>query len=156
MSCHQNPNMSKIIWKEVNITDYVDDIDPPPPHLKQSFKKLADWLINICDSERPTKPVSFYAVGLFESREDRALFLVGMGKSDNRETIVFKPQNMYFILPPDEYKDLSKEQLDAKLVKQLTDFAQTNYFSDSYLSQSDSVLYRGKALIWSNPHSVKR
>ena len=148
--------MSKIIWKEVNITDYVDDIDPPPPHLKQSFKKLADWLINICKCERPTKSVSFYAVGLFESPEDRVLFLVGMGKSDNRETIVFKPQNMYFILPPDEYKDLSKEQLDAKLVKQLTDFAQTNYFSDSYLSQSDSVLYRGQTLIWSNPHNAKR
>ena len=152
ISCHQNHNMKKIVVEEVNITDSVDVIEPPPPHLKQSFKKLEDWLVNICDSGRPKKPVSFYAIGLFESREDRALFLVGMSKSGNNETIVFQPKNMYFMLPPDEYKDLKKEQLDVKLVNQLTDFFKTKYFSDSFLSRADSILFRGKTLIWSKPH----
>jgi hypothetical protein len=143
--------MKKIIVEEVNITNSVDDIEPPPPHLKQSFKKLEDWLINICDSERPKKSVSFYAIGLFESREDRVLFLAGMSKSINSEKIVFQPQNMYFMLPPDEYKGLNQEQLDDILIIQLTDFVKTEYFLKSYLSQSDSILFRGKILIWSKP-----
>jgi hypothetical protein len=140
--------MKKIFVENVKITDSDDIVSPPPPYLKQVFKRMEDWLIDICDSEKPKKSVSFYAVGLFESRTSRALFLVGMSKSNNREAIVFQPRNMYFILPPQESKDLNQQQMDDKLILELKNFVKTKYFLNSYLSEADSILFRGKTLIW--------
>jgi len=150
-SCGQNKNMKKLVTEEFKASSSEEDIDPPPPHLKETFANLQDWLDNICDSARPQKPISFYSIGIFESKESRVMFLVGMTKTDNQEKIEFRPRNMYFMLPGDQYKGLNDEQFNSKLFSQLVDFTKSKKFSDSYLAESDSILFRGKALVWKNP-----
>ena len=151
LSCNQHKNIKKIIVKEVHITDTVDVVDPPPPRLAQTFKDVQQWLTAICGSEKPKKPVSYYETGLFESEKSRVLFLVGMSKSPNSKRIVFEPRNRYYSIPLGEFKDLSREQLDDKLIDQIKGFTKTKIFSDSYLAQSNSILYQEKTIIWSKP-----
>jgi hypothetical protein len=151
--CHQNQNMKKkLLAQEIKIADTVDDIEPPPPKLQQSFKNLQDWLTSICDYERPSRPIAFYATGLFESPDECVIFLLGMNKYGNHEKVDFKPKNMYYLIPKVEYKDLDRAQLDEKLIGQLRNFTQTSNFTNSYLAQADCILFRGKTVIWSKSH----
>ena len=68
----------KIIIQDVFLEEIIDDPPPPPPGLKPTFKTLEDWLTNICDSDRPKKSISSYAIGLFESKDDYTLFFDGV------------------------------------------------------------------------------
>ena len=66
--------------KDINLEETIYDVDPPPPDMNCNFKTLYDWLINICDSEKPNRPITIYSLGLFESPDDRVIFLVGLNK----------------------------------------------------------------------------
>jgi len=149
-SCHQNAEMkSKSKIEKVHIVETEDDVDPPPPNLKSGFKNLHDWLSNICDSEKLQKPISEFSLGLFQSENEKnVVYLVGVNKNDNNETIDFKPQKMYFMLPKDDYNKLSGEKLIQKLTNELKDFTKTAKFQNSFLSTASSITFRG-AIIWS-------
>lgn len=148
-SCTQNPDMkSKYRIEHVSIEDTTEDIEPPPPDLKPTFKTMEDWLFNVIDTEKPQKPIANYAIGLFESQNDRILFLIGLNKYGNNEKVDFKPLNMYLLLSKTEYKDLTREGLLDKLTTQLKDFTKTKKFETSFLAHSNSIMLSGKT-IWS-------
>lgn len=69
MSCRQQTkhDSGKVIVQDVQFTVVEDDIEPPPPHLTSRFKTLKDWLLNICDKDKPKKSITKYKFGLFES-----------------------------------------------------------------------------------------
>lgn len=140
--------------KEVTLYDIADDVEPPPPDLTSNFKTLQDWLFSICDDEKPEKSISNYNLGLFESPDDNTVYLVGINKYDKGGTshtrIEFEPSNMYFQLPNSEYKNLSREQLLNKLTVQLKEFANTEKFKTSFLSNANAIVFEPSGqTIWS-------
>lgn len=151
ISCNQNADMaSKKITKErVAIGETIEDVVPPPTNLKTTFKTVQDWLLGICNAEKPSKNIGLYSLGLFESQNDCVLFLVGLNKSDNKTTVDFKPSNMYYKVPETEYKDLDREQRIHKLTAQIKDFTTTRKFESSFLVDADSIVMEGKTVIWS-------
>jgi hypothetical protein len=145
----------KVIVQDVRFEVVEDDIEPPPPHLTSKFATLQDWLHNICDKDRPPKPIAKYKVGLFESPNDYTLVLVGVntydeGKNRSVTRIEFEPANMYFILPKIYYDGLNREHLLDKLTSQLKDFANTEKFKTSFFAKANVVVFEtnGKT-IWS-------
>ncbi len=94
--------------------------------------------------------IAKYGLGVFESPDSRVLFLVGLNKytNPNHEKIDFEPQNMYFLLPVEDYRDLTWEQLADKLAEQLRDFTKTQKFSNSYLADANSIELNGDKVIW--------
>ncbi|HEV2481906.1 MAG TPA: hypothetical protein VGS79_19705 [Puia sp.] len=137
----------RTIVQDIHLEDGQDDFDPPPFNTKPSFKNLEDWLVNVCHSQRPSKPISTYAFGVFESQHERVMLLVGMNKYDNYEKIEFQPPNKYFLLPQSDYEALNRDQLADKLTKQLRDFIATKEFQDSYMAEATSIFLSGK-LVW--------
>jgi hypothetical protein len=147
-SCNQNKKMKKTIVQHFHLTDTEDDVNPPPQQFEHSQKSIQEWLKAICDANRPQTRVSYYETGVFDSENMRILYLMGVDKNGDHKKIVFQPQNMYFLLP-DEYKDLTQEQIDKKLIDQLVDFTKSEFFYNSYLAEADSILFRGTMVIWS-------
>jgi hypothetical protein len=141
----------KYIIEHVHIEETVDAVEPPPPNIKRTFKNLHDWLFDICDSEKPKMAIANYSLGVFESPDSRVLFLVGLNKytNPNYEKIDFEPKNMYFLLPTEDYRDLTWEQLADKLTEQLRDFTKTQKFTNSYLADANSIVLNGNKVIWS-------
>ncbi len=80
MSRGQQPKNSseKGIVNKVKIEVVEDDVEPPPPHLTSRFKTLQDWLLTICDNNKPQKQITKYKFGLFESPTAYTLVLVGV------------------------------------------------------------------------------
>jgi len=153
-SQHSNGDSRKVIVQHVHIEETEDDVPPPPP-VTSTFNNLQDWLLNICDHDKPKKSITQYKFGLFESSNDNILFLVGVntydeGKNRSETRIEFKPSNMYFKLPKSEYGSFNREQLMAKLIAQLKDFTNTEKFRSSFLSKANSILFELNGhTIWS-------
>jgi hypothetical protein len=141
----------KYIIEPIHIEETVDMVEPPPPDIKPTFKTLHDWLIDICDSEKPEIPIANYSFGVFESPDSRVLFMVGLNKytDPNHEKIDFEPRNMYFLLPTEDYRDMTLEQMADKLARQLRDFTKTQKFTNSYLADANSIVLNGNQIIWS-------
>ena len=140
--------------KEVTLYDIVDEVEPPPSDLTSNFKTLQEWLIRICDEEKPEKSIANYNFGLFESPDDNTIYLVGVNKYNKGDTsqtrIEFEPSNMYFRLPNSEYKSLSRDQLLNKLTDQLKTFAKTDKFKSSFLSKANAIVFESNGQkIWS-------
>lgn len=155
-SGQQNKNDSGKVIMQHGHFEVVEDVsEPPPPHLVSKFATLQDWLLNICEKDRPQKPISKYTVGLFESPNDYTLVLVGVNTYDedkNRSVnrIEFESTNMYFKLPEAYYKNLSREQLLDKLTSQLKDFAKTERFKTSFFSKATLFIFDTNGeTIWS-------
>jgi hypothetical protein len=140
----------KYIIEHVHIEEVTDVVEPPPPNIKRTFENLHDWLNNICDSEKPQMPIANYSLGIFESTDSRVLYLVGLNKytNPNHEKIDFEPQNMYFLLPAEDYRDLTWEQLADKLAEQLRYFTKTQKFTNSYLADAKLIELNGDKVIW--------
>lgn len=156
MSCEQQTNdPGKVRAQEVQFEVVEDDVEPPPPHLTSGFKTLHDWLHNICDKDKPQKPIAKYKFGLFESPNNNTLVLVGVntyaeGKNRSITRIEFEPANMYFKLPETDYGNLNREQLLDKLTSQLKDFANTKEFKASFFTKADVVVFETNGqTIWS-------
>lgn len=152
----QNKNNSeKVIVQHERLEVVEDGIEPPPPHLVSKFAALQDWLLNICEKDRPQKLISKYTVGLFESPNDYTLVLVGVNtydESENRSVtrIEFEPTNMYFKLPEAYYQNLSREQLLDKLTSELKSFAATKKFKTSFFAKAEAIVFETNGqTIWS-------
>jgi hypothetical protein len=150
----------KVEVKEVTLYDtsydIVDDVDPPPPDLTSNFKTLQDWLLSICDDKKPKKSIANYEFGLFESRDDYTIFLIGINRYTKGDTsytrIEFEPSNMYFQLPKGEYKNLNRGELLNQLITQLKDFTDTKKFKTSFFIEADKItLATNGQTIWSKP-----
>ena len=156
MACGQQKNdPGKARVQEVQFEVVEDDVEPPPPHLTSRFKTWQDWLHNICDKDKPQKPIAKYKFGLFESSNDYTLVLVGVntyveGKNRSVTRIEFEPANMYFKLPETYYENLNREQLLDKLASQLKEFANTKKIKTSFFTKANIVVFETNGqTIWS-------
>jgi hypothetical protein len=139
----------------VTLTEVVDEQpDPPPPELETKFNSIQEWLVTICDGNKPEKSIDTYQIGLFESPVDYILFLAGFNThtQGNRAVtnIDFEPSNMYFRLPVNEYHNLTRKEIIAKLKTQLIDFTKSEKFKKSFLAQAKSIKIDFNGEIWSN------
>ena len=131
-----------------------DDVEPPPPNLTYNFKNIDEWLSNICDAEKPKKLITNYDIGLFESTGNNTIYMVGINKYRKGDTSYIKNEfespNMYFRLPLEDYKELSKGELLKKLSIQLKNFTTTEKFRSSFLSEAITITFNPDGqIIWS-------
>lgn len=76
-SAQKNQNDSeKVIIHHVHWEIVEDETEPPPPHLISKFATLQDWLLNVCEKDRPQKPISKYKVGLFDAPNGNKLIVL--------------------------------------------------------------------------------
>lgn len=137
---------------KVEVSEEVDEVEPPPPILASNFKNLQAWLNQICDSEKTQKSISTFNFGLFESVDNYTIFLVGLNEYDTEQSSVsrieFKPSNMYFRLPKKEYENLNRKQVVARLTLQLKDFTKTKKFKTSFFAKAKSITTDFSGEIW--------
>ena len=151
-NCQQpDTGVRKVIIEDVRLEDIFPDPEPPSNLIK--FKTLQDWLVNICDSENPSKSIEQYRFGLFESSGQKMLYLTGQntyteGNSSGMR-IEFGPGNMYFLLSKKEYGSLTWEQIVDKLFPELKKFTNTEKFKSSFLAKANSIEIAYKGVIWS-------
>jgi hypothetical protein len=122
-----------------------DDVFPPPPDLTSNSETVQEWLFSICNDEKLQKPIAIYRLGLFESPDQNTIYLVGTNNYEDGDTsytrIEFEPSNIYFQLPPSEYKSLDRDQLLNKLTDQLKAFTETEKFKTSFLSKANAIIF---------------
>jgi hypothetical protein len=159
--CNSKPknDTEKIIVENGRFEEVEDEVEPPPPQLISKFGTVKDWLVNICESDQPRKPISIYQVGLFESENDFTLFLVGINKyneGQNRSVthIEFQPINMYFKLPQQYFKNLDRKEVIKQLTEQLKEFTNTAKFKTSFLAQANKIVFttNGEVIWVKNKH----
>lgn len=163
MAYSQQPkkDSGKVITQTVTLQVSEDEIEPPLPPLTTKFKSLQDWLINICDNEKPKESIAKYKFELFESPNDYTIALIGVntyneGQNRSEIRIEFEPANMYFKLPEKEYKNLSRNLLVDKLTSQLQDFAGTEKFKTSFFTKANVVVFETNGqIIWSRSRDEK-
>ncbi len=123
----------------------VETPTPPRPGFTSPFKTLQEWLFNICDSNQPVESISEYNFGLYETPGNNMVCLVGYNTCRNIEQgissrrIAFQPSNMFFVLPREEYGNLSQELVRKRILKELIEFTKTSKFKNSFLSKGDSI-----------------
>ena len=145
----------KVIVEHGKLTVQMAVVEPPPPNFASKFRTLQDWLINICDENRPQKKISKYEFGLFESVANHIVFLVGVNTYEESDTptsmrIDFEPKNMYFKLPESDFQHLNTSQLLHKLTSQLKEFANTENFKSSFFAEANIVVFETNGeTIWS-------
>lgn len=155
MSQNKNIDTSNLIVEETNQTVTEDDIQPPPSRLTSKFKTIEDWLLDICENDKPKKSISQYRLSLFESPDDYTLALVGVNTyEENKNSIIirieFEPLNMYFNLPKPFFKGLDRKQLLEKLTGQLKDFVKTAKFKNSFFTKANKIVFQTNGeMIWS-------
>jgi hypothetical protein len=145
----------EVVVQDVQYIQVEDDVESPPLRLISKFKTLQNWLVNICDNDKPKKPIMKYKFGLFESPNDYTLVLVGVNTYDDQKSqsstrIEFGPTNMYFKLPKGYYENLSRDQLLNKLTSELKSFANTKKFKTSFFTESSIIYFETNGVtIWS-------
>lgn len=155
LSCKQNKDTArKIMVENVQLEDSEDVVGPPPLNLKPNFNSVTDWLSNVCDAASPTKTITCYSLGIFESesKDTTVVYLVGLNDHGNYRAIDFKPSTMYFLLPKD-YHGLSLDQKSEKLTGELKDFTKSKKFESSFLAKARKMELNGNIVIWSNMDS---
>jgi len=164
--CHiikhiKKPTMNKlerkVILQEVNITETVEEVEPPEnSELTTNFKSVQEWLVNLCDGEPPKIPISIYSIGVFETEGHNSyiVFLVGLntyGTPDKSSIkIDYAPTHMYYLLPTNEYKHLNQAQVFEKLTVALKNFTATPPFKNSFFAKAQSIKTNFGGTIWTN------
>lgn len=156
MACNEKTKtgVQKVEVKEVTFYSVEDDFPPPPPNLTSNFKTLQEWLLSICNGKKPEKSIATFHFGLFESSDEKIMFLTGVNKYINGDTsytrIEFEPSNVYYQLPQREYSNLNRDQLMKKLTDQLKAFTNTEKFNTSFLSKANAITFESNGqTIWS-------
>lgn len=151
MAC--NNSEGKIEVKEVTLYEVEEEVSPPHPDVHSNFKNIEEWLVSICDGEKPDKPISLFKIGLFESSEVNTIYLVGVNKyekgNSSHTSLEFEPSKMYCNLQEDAYKGLSRENLLTRLTDELKGFTQTEKFRNSFLAAADAIVFESNGrVIW--------
>ncbi|MEX6690832.1 hypothetical protein QTN47_25210 [Danxiaibacter flavus] len=145
----------KIRIQYLQFKDIEDDIKPPPPNLVSKFKTLQDWLLDICNSNKPKKSIIKFKFELFESANDYTIVLAGVntydeGKNRSVTRIEYRPRNMYFKLQETYYVGLDRQQLLDKLTAELKDFSNTEKFRNSFFTKARIVVFETNGqTVWS-------
>jgi hypothetical protein len=131
----------------------VDDPGPPPPVMKSNFINMESWLTSIIANEKPTRAIATYNIGVFEGQNTYTLCLTGLNTYDispnhQQEKIEFSPTEMYFLLPQNEFKGLTRAQLFTKLTVQLQEFISSNKFKNSFFADAKSIETSWAGEIW--------
>jgi len=141
-------NKKANIVRGYEVAKLVEQVEPPllpPAGFISPFKTFQEWLLNICDTEPPEKPISEYEFLLFDSPTGKGLSFTGqntyssLDKSVITRRIEFKPSNMFFIFDEDEYRNLTFDHLHMRVVNDLVAFTKTTKFNSSYLSKAESI-----------------
>lgn len=155
ISCIQNNSKmpAKIEVKEVVLHSAEDDIALPPADLVSEFQSMHEWLQHICSGNKPVKEIDRYNIGLFESTEEKILYMVGLNTYKSGATshtrIAFEPTDMYFRLPGNEWKGLDANQLYGQLLVQLRVFTGTEAYKGSFLATSNEIVFEPTGeIIW--------
>ena len=132
-----------------------DDVGPPPPNFVSRFKTVNEWLTFIAENDKPKNAISEYNFDVFEGKNDYTLCLTGINTYDVSKTyqkvkIEFKPSEMYFPIPLNEYKGLTKAQVFDYLTTKLDGFLKSSKFKNSYFSKAKSIKTGWNGEIWSN------
>lgn len=151
ISCNNMKNKGQNFDEvRIHLEDTVEDIDPPPPNLKSDFVNVHGWLDNICNGEKPQKPVSRIELGLFESKTDlgviNVLYFVGVAVRNNTYSLGYRPAQMHFLLPQ-KYSELNSAELQKTLISEIIDFTKTRNFESSFLAESKEIFFMGSR-IW--------
>ncbi|MFC4211351.1 hypothetical protein ACFOWA_09175 [Pedobacter lithocola] len=132
-----------------------DGVEPPPPNFVSRFKSVNEWLTFILENYMPKKAISEYNFDVFEGENNYTLCLTGINTYDvsknyQRVKIEFEPSEMYFSVPLNDYKGLTKAQVFDFLTTQLNEFFKGSKFKNSYFSKAKSIKTGWKGEIWSN------
>jgi len=157
MACNNKKDVSDQDQHEVQhvfIKSEEDVTEPAPPGFTTRFKNLQEWLVNICENEKPPKPIATFRFGLFQGQDEYILCLTGTNtyevSADHTATrIEFSPKDMYFILPKAAYQNVEREKILERLTTQLKEFTESNTFKQSFLSGATSITTDWKGEIWS-------
>jgi len=108
-SQHSKADSGKILIQEVHTEDVVEE-PIEPEHVRSKFKTLQEWLINICNNNKPKKSIAEFYVNFSESSGNYTIFLWGVntyaeGKNRSITRIEFQPLNMYNNLAEKEYNN---------------------------------------------------
>lgn len=158
ITCNQKNTIEKERYEAENSVGFKEVIDDvPPPNvsdLNSNFKTLQAWLTHISGKEEANKDIETFSFGLFESKKEYIVYIVGLNKyekgPDNTEIrIDFEPKNMYYKLSERECKGLSRAQVHKSLKSQLREFTKTNNFKYSFLAKANVVSEFDQDTIWS-------
>ena len=157
MACGQKTKneLANVEVKEERSFEIVDEVSPPGS-LTSNFKTIQHWLIHTCKDQHPENAISMYEFGLFESKDEYTVYLVGINKYDRGDTtytrIEFEPSNMYFRLPESYYHNLTRDGLLGMLISDLKYFIRTQEFKTSFFANADSIVFASNGqTIWSKP-----
>ena len=142
------------IVKDVIVTSIIDVPEPPLSPSGTRFQNIHDWLANICDTEKPKKPIETYNIGLIESPGDYILTLTGtntyeISPSETEIRTDFQPREMYFFVSWMDHKHLQRNELLESLSAQIKTFLRTEKFKGSFHSQAKSIILDWEGEIWS-------
>lgn len=126
---------------------------PPPPGFVSPFKSIQEWLFDICNKDLPLKPISEYCFLLFESpSNDHIICLAGYntynGQGFTTTQLDFKPINMFFSLPKNEYQYLPSEEVRKKVLDEIIEFTRNTKFQKSFFSKAESITTNFSGKIW--------
>ncbi len=139
--------------EHVVFTSEEDDPGPPPHGFTSHYKNLKDWLISICENEKPQKRITTYHISLFEGQDDYTLCFTGINTYEVSQyhtttRIEFAPKDMYFTLPASEYSGLKREQVLKSLTSHLKEFITSDKFRRSFLKDAKSITTDWNGEIW--------
>lgn len=131
-----------------------DDMGPPPQDFESPYKSIPEWLNKLCEGKKPAKPIDNFRFALFEGKDEYELSLTGTNTtevSDRRsEThIEFTPENMYYRVPAEDHKNLTRDQLLQNLTKQFDEFIKSEKFRTSFFAEAKSIDLTWKGQVWS-------
>jgi hypothetical protein len=154
MAHGQKREKERTIVQHVTFSVNQDIAEPPPPNLVSKYETLQEWLVNMCNTEKPEKAISQYSFGLFISPNEYTLIMTGInnyrrGSSTRAIRIEFQPKDMYYVLPKKYSANLTRDQVYEKIVADLKDFTKTNTFQSSFLSKADKLVFESNGkVVW--------
>ena len=162
VACNNEKDVKKdgIEIKEVIMTHVGEEPEPPPPPgYPSKFKTLEEWLIHICDSEKPQQDSLTYEFGIYQFSDSTdkpinecLLYLVGNTTYNNSPNhsitkIKFQPAEAFFKLPKEDCEHLTLAQIQTSIIEQLKKFISTEKFKSSFFQTAKEITVNGRR-IW--------
>lgn len=134
---------TKVELISISQTDTPREPPPPSPPIS-NFMTLQEWLVRICDTERPDKSIIAYNFGLFETENGYTIYLTGSKEYDKNDSDWainddFQPSLPNYPLPSKDYKNLKWKQVLDKVKSQLNDFTKTDNFKNSFFAKATAI-----------------
>ena len=122
--------------------------EPPPPSFSCSNSlTLQEWFFKLCDTEKPGKDIIAYNLGLFDTDNCYAIYLIDSNEHAKEDKVSATKNDYewpieYYPLSKTEYKDLKWEQVLNKIKSQLKEYTNTEKFKNSSLAKAKAITIR--------------